>query len=315
MKIAAMMAGLLALTPGGETAFDEREAAGVASTLDALVVLADRGDFTALETVFTGDVLVDYSQLCGGTPERVSNSALMTRWAGVLPGFDRTRHDLSNMQVSVQGDTARAQVDLIASHWLDDQIWVLQGGYDVALLKEGEDWRISALTLIVTGESGDRGLLERAGDRAAIAPAPYIQRQQTRAAVRQFLTGLETHDMAMLNDVWAEDAVQQMPYAPEGFPSQVSGREALIAHYSGWPTNAGAARFTHALVFHDMLDPSRVFAEFHGEADILPTGRRYDQRYGGVFVVEDGKIALFREYFNPDPFRYAFGLEEGGAFN
>jgi len=61
MKIAAMMAGLLALTPGGETAFDEGEAAGVASTLDALVVLADRGDFTALETVFTGDVLVDYS--------------------------------------------------------------------------------------------------------------------------------------------------------------------------------------------------------------------------------------------------------------
>lgn len=315
MSVSAMVAGLLALVQaGGETGV-EREMAGVASTLESMAVLADRAAFTELETIFTGEVRVDYTALAGGEPELVSQTELMVRWAGVLPGFDRTRHDLSGLQVRVQGETATAQVHLVASHWLEDQIWVLEGGYDVAFQKEGDAWKISGLTLLVHDEVGSRDILGAATERAAAFPAAYILRQQTRDAVRQFLTALETHDMALLNDVWAEDASQEMPYAPDGFPGRVVGREALIAHYSGWPTHAGEARFTHELVFHDMLDPTRVFAEFHGEADILPTARKYDQQYGGLFVVEGGKIVLFREYFNPDPFRYAFGLDEGGAFN
>ena len=39
------------------------------------------------------------------------------------------------------------------------------------------------------------------------------------------------------------------------------------------------------------------------------------QWYGGLFHVVDGKINLFREYFNPGPFVFAFGLDEGGGFH
>ena len=31
---------------------------------------------------------------------------------------------------------------------------------------------------------------------------------------------------------------------------------------------------------------------------------------GGLFHVKNGKIQLFREYFDPKPFVYAFGLDE-----
>lgn len=43
--------------------------------------------------------------------------------------------------------------------------------------------------------------------------------------------------------------------------------------------------------------------------EIIPTGRQYQQRYGGLFLVVDGKIELFREYYNPIVFQDAFGLK------
>ena len=55
-----------------------------------------------------------------------------------------------------------------------------------------------------------------------------------------------------------------------------------------------------------------VFAEFRGTVEIIPTGRTYEQTYGGLFHVENGKIRLFREYYDPAAFKYAFGLDEGG---
>jgi ketosteroid isomerase-like protein len=42
-----------------------------------------------------------------------------------------------------------------------------------------------------------------------------------------------------------------------------------------------------------------VIVEFRGLADINMTGYRYDQRFIGIFHVENGKVTFFREYYNP----------------
>lgn len=93
------------------------------------------------------------------------------------------------------------------------------------------------------------------------------------------------------------------------------GKENILKHYAAWPENSGAADFTSELVFYPMTDPEMVFTEFKGNVDIIPTKRRYEQSYGGFFHVQNGKITLFREYFNPAPFVYAFELDEGGDFH
>lgn len=54
-----------------------------------------------------------------------------------------------------------------------------------------------------------------------------------------------------------------------------------------------------------------MIVEYHGVTEVRTTGRVYDQRYFGLFHVEEGKIQLFREYYDPNVFAYAFGLEEG----
>jgi len=157
---------------------------------------------------------------------------------------------------------------------------------------------------------GDRNIINQAVQQATINPSPYIQRQQTKQAVIDYLTSLEDKDMEKLASVWAEDAVLDMPYSPEGFPKRVEGKDNLTEHYAAWPEISGKANFTEHLVFYPMQDSTMVFAEWRGDVEIIPTARNYNQRYGGLFHVVNGKIELFREYYDPIVFKYAFGLDE-----
>jgi ketosteroid isomerase-like protein len=287
----------------------------VRSVVESTAALADLREFDALERLYAPEVRVDYSSMTGGEPEVKSAAALMTEWAGVLPGFDRTRHRLSDVEAHVHGNGAIASANGVADHWIGPDHWQISGRYDYELVRDGRDWKITAHRFTVTGEQGSREVFGPAAKAAEADPPAIVMRQQARAAVLQFLNGLEHKDMDRVDAVWAEDAVQEMPYAPEGLPKRVVGRAALIAHYAAWPRNSGRARFTDEIVFYPTRDPSIVFAEYHGVCEIVPTGRTYDQRYGGLFHVENGRITLFREYFDPNAFALAFGLNEGGRFN
>jgi ketosteroid isomerase-like protein len=305
----------LALAGAAQAAALTPDEAAVASTVESVATFADRGEFEALERLYAPEVEVDYSSLSGGKPEVKSAAALMTQWASVLPGFDRTRHTISNVKVRLNGTaTATATADVVADHWIGSQHWQVSGHYDYRLLKDGRNWRITAHKFTLSGERGSRDAFGPASQAAAARPNSYLTRQRSRQVVLDFLTGLEDKDMARVNGVWADDAVQEMPYAPNGFPNRVVGKEALIKQYAGWPQNAGRAKFTKGIRFYPTLDPEIVAVEFHGVSEILSTGRTYDQRYFGLFHVVNGKIRLFREYFDPNVFARAFGLDEGRAF-
>ncbi|HEY9736225.1 MAG TPA: nuclear transport factor 2 family protein [Trichocoleus sp.] len=305
---------LLALFPAPTLAQTEIDQAAITVVVESIATLADQKNFESLEDLYADQVQIDYTSLFGGTLQTHTPESLMNAWASVLPGFEQTRHSLSDIQVEVEGNSAIATADVVADHYLGGSIWQVSGEYTYRLLKEESGWQVTEMAFSLENEAGDRALLATAAERAAADPVDYIQRQQTEQAVRTFLTSLENKDMDAFAEVWAEDAVQDMPYSPEGFPRRVEGRENLIRHYAGWPENSGQANFTNELVFYPMQDPTMVFAEWRGVVEIVPTGRTYDQRYGGLFHVVDGKIVLFREYYDPIVFRYAFGLEEGGDF-
>ncbi len=298
---------LIATNPAGASPQDE---AAIATIVESVATLADRSDFDALEGLYADEVLVDYTSLTGGEPELKSPQGLMNDWAAVLPGFERTRHALTDIAVSVDGRRATATAGVTASHYLQDRFWQVGGNYRYELFREDDRWLIVAHTFVLEREAGTRDILNAAARRAAANPPPYVLRQQTLQAVRDFLTALEEKDMTKLAGVWAEDAVQDMPYSPPGHPKRVVGRANLIELYAAWPEVSRNADFTSELVFYPMLDPTSVFVEYKGRVDIVPTGREYRQTYGGLFHVENGRIALFREYYDPAPFVRAFGLDE-----
>lgn len=313
--VAMTMLAASALAAGADLE-QRKDRAAIATLVESVATLADTGNFESLERLFADEVRVDYTSAFGGKPQLHSPQGLMTAWAGLLPGFERTRHTISGVRVVLGPgpDEAKATARVSAEHFLGGRRWLVRGDYAYTLARAPEGWRVAALTFRLAGEEGTREVLAQAAKAAAERPAPYLLRQRTRQAVLTFLGALEDKDMERLAGVWTEDSVQDMPFSPQGFPKRVAGRENLIRHYAAWPKVSGKADFTSGLVFHPMQDPERVFAEWRGQVEITTTGRLYDQRYGGLFHVVGGRIALFREYYDPIVFMKAFGLDEGGSF-
>ena len=299
----------LALTPMQAHATPQ-DKSQIATIIESVATFADRGEFFALERLYDDEVTVDYTSLTGGEIELKSPQALMKEWSSVLPGFDVTRHNISNIEVTVDGKQAVATADVIADHYIGEQHWQVQGDYRYELKKEEDIWRITSHTLNLSQERGDRSIFGPAAERAISQPVPYLQQQQTHQVILDFLTALERKDMEKFANVWAVDAVQEMPYAPDNFPKRLAGKQNLIQHYHKWSETRGETNFTSQLIFYPMRDPKMVFAEWTGKMNILSTGREYHQTYGGLFHVENGKITLFREYFNPILLTDAFALGE-----
>ena len=305
----------LAVDPSNSYKVSTTDEAAIETIVESVANLADRGNFESLEKLYAAEVEVDYTSAFGGEVELKSPTGLMTQWASSLPGFDRTRHEISNIETEVKGNKATATADVTANHYLDNMFWQIAGSYEYGLVKEDGQWIIDKMTFIAKSEIGSRDIINKAVEQAAIAPSSYIQRQQTKQAVIDFLTALEDKDMDKFAELWAEDAVQDMPFSPQGFPKRLAGKANLIQHYASWPEISGRANFTDRLIFHPMQDATMVFAEWRGDVEIIPTERQYKQQYGGLFHVVDGKIELFREYYDPIVFQNAFGLNVDEASN
>ncbi|CAK9056216.1 Uncharacterized protein YesE, partial [Durusdinium trenchii] len=282
-----------------ESFHEQQDVAAVTTVVEGVATLADLGRFDALASLYADEIMVDYSSLTGEPANTVTSADLMRSWAGFLPGFDLTRHSLSGIHVSIDGDSAVATAGFTADHFIGELFWQARGDYRYELRRDGRDWKIVGHTMNLRGEDGTRDALAIAPARAAERPGAVLVRDAAAGAVRAFLESLESKDMNAFANVWADNAVQEMPFAPEGFPKDVRGKNGILAHYQAWPAVSGDAEFTENLRFYPMQDPEWVFATFTGHVDIIPTGRLYEQTYGGLFHVVDGKIVLFREYFNP----------------
>ena len=73
-------------------------------------------------------------------------------------------------------------------------------------------------------------------------------RRINEQTVRDFLRLLAEKDMDAWANLWTEDAVQEMPFSPAGFPTKVKGRNALIKHYSGLPKAYGTMSFLDLVI-------------------------------------------------------------------
>ncbi|TLU61494.1 nuclear transport factor 2 family protein [Thalassotalea litorea] len=119
---------------------------------------ADNHDFSLLQELFSEHIVLDYTATFGGEIQKISRQALIEQWADFLPGFELTWHHLSKVRVTVNDDTANAEADIIASHFLGPHFWQLCGRYQFKLtrVKNLNRWQINELTLHLDSEQGDR---------------------------------------------------------------------------------------------------------------------------------------------------------------
>ncbi|HZH13257.1 MAG TPA: nuclear transport factor 2 family protein [Archangium sp.] len=110
--------------------------------------------------------------------------------------------------------------------------------------------------------------------------------------------------------LFAEDAVVEFPYAAGlGLPERLEGREAIRRYFADTPKHFQGLVFTQVRRYRTS-EPDVALAEAHGSATIAATGNGYEQDYVMLVRTRDGRISLYREYWNPIPGLKAFGGEQ-----
>jgi uncharacterized protein len=100
-----------------------------------------------------------------------------------------------------------------------------------------------------------------------------------------------------LDDLLAEDAVLEAPFAPPGQPRRIEGRDRWLA-YTAAQRGALPVRFDlcRELAVHETADPEVIVVEYELGGTVTSTGERASAPFIGVLRVRDGRIAGWREY-------------------
>lgn len=102
-----------------------------------------------------------------------------------------------------------------------------------------------------------------------------------------------------LLDLYAEDTVIEMPFAPPGIPVRSDGaalRQRIKGIADARPWNFDTA---DDIVVHETTDPEVIVAEYTFRGTITATGAPLALSYAMVITVRDGKIVHSRDYGNP----------------
>ena len=142
------------------------EGAKVIAVVASIPLAVDLGRYDLAEDAFAPEILIDYTSLWGGEPQRTTPAALIEAWRGLVPGFDATRHELVDVAAEVDGERATATARVDGRHWIGDALWRPIGVYRWSLVHRHGRWRVVAMTFDLTEEIGDRGLVAVAQKRA-----------------------------------------------------------------------------------------------------------------------------------------------------
>lgn len=152
---------------GGTAMADQTE---ITRSITDIAAGADRHDWVRVRGAFAETVSVDYTSLWGGDPATQPADELVAGWSKFLPGFDITHHMVTNHSVlSSEEGKAVAEADFTATHRIGEGFWTLGGRYRYELVQAEGRWLVTSLTMTALWETGDRGLVALAGERAAEA--------------------------------------------------------------------------------------------------------------------------------------------------
>ncbi len=172
MKALALIAGLGALVAASAPSARELapvgdpETAKVISVVSSIPLAVDLAAYDLAERAFADPVVIDYTSLWGGQPSAMTPAALMSAWRGIVPGFDATWHELSDVKASVNGERATATASVDGRHWIGAELWRPVGTYEWDLVKRDGRWQVTRMAFRMTQEIGSRDLAARAMERA-----------------------------------------------------------------------------------------------------------------------------------------------------
>ena len=116
-----------------------------------------------------------------------------------------------------------------------------------------------------------------------------------RQVVERFIRASADNAWDDVADLYAPDAVIELPFAPPGIPGRFEGRE---GHRARFKAVAPARRFTKVdpLRIWETSDPEVVIAEYSLHGTMTRSGRPFVFSYIMVITVRNGLIVHSRDY-------------------
>ncbi|MGI8908991.1 MAG: nuclear transport factor 2 family protein [Rubrobacteraceae bacterium] len=121
-----------------------------------------------------------------------------------------------------------------------------------------------------------------------------------REALDRMLPLLRDKDLDGLADLYSEDGVHELPFAPPGAPRRIEGRERIRAYFASTLSDVPLDfREFRPVAIHDAADPEVIVAEYDAHGEVTTTGLPFTVRYLWVLRVSGGEILSWRDYWNP----------------
>ncbi|WP_405926618.1 nuclear transport factor 2 family protein [Streptomyces sp. NBC_00035] len=127
--------------------------------------------------------------------------------------------------------------------------------------------------------------------------------------LRRSLDKFLAKDMKGWADLCADDVVAEFPFAPEGTPARLEGRDAVYEYLRNYPDVIDVHKLPSVQI-HATDDPNLAVAEWSASGKVLTNGNAYEMSYATFVTIRDGKIVNYREYWNPQAFLAAMSGSE-----
>lgn len=106
-------------------------------------------------------------------------------------------------------------------------------------------------------------------------------------------------DLDGFADMFADDGVHELPFAPPGVPKHLQGRENIRGYFAAITSTPMQLTELRDLTIYETTDPEVILAEYEAAGIVVSTGQPYISRYIQVLRARNGKVALWRDYWNP----------------
>lgn len=268
----------------------------IETVINALFNGVDERNWEAVKRTMADSVYTDYTVL-GGDAGFKTPDEILAGWKALLPGFERTIHQVHNKAIWVASDRATATFDAIATHYLNNDQWTVFVGYDTEYIKEDDAWKLARIDLSLYDQNGNTALPMEALKNVENGEIPELKDAdtKTRAVVEAFFSALEHQNLDDLLVTLDTDVVQKMPLAPTNFPKELIGVQAMETQYTGVMDHTQR----YQLEFFGTSNPNTVLVKFNGTIT-TSQGTPYNNYYVGIYTINNGKIKEFIELFNPN---------------
>ena len=129
--------------------------------------------------------------------------------------------------------------------------------------------------------------------------------------VREIMRLADEMRVDELVELFADDAVMELPFAPGRMPRRHEGKAAIGVFQR--LARDSFREFAMSLdAIHETSDPSVVIAEHHSTAVVAESGRPYCNHYVTFFTFDDaGRITRWREFYDAGVVVRAFRPDRG----